>query len=37
MATGTRGEKVQESKTDVARCKSTLKNSEFERYRSQIK
>ncbi len=37
MATGTRGEKVQESKTDVARQESTSKNSEIERYRSQIK
>jgi peptidoglycan hydrolase CwlO-like protein len=35
--TGTRGEKVQESKTDVARRESTSKNSEIERYRSQIK
>jgi hypothetical protein len=37
MATGTRGEKVQESKTDVARQESTSKNSEIERHRSQIK
>jgi hypothetical protein len=36
MGTGTRGEKVQEGRTHVARQESTSKNSIIERYRSQI-